>query len=301
MSYVAFDLDNTLGYFYHVMPVAAFFSAETVENLSYMRHNDTFRLSASLKAKLAKVEAAYIEKIIERPHLVRVILRPNIDALIRPILAGRQNGRVRSVIIYSNTDNPFAMRLAEALLKARYGIRKLFCARVDALHPIRAADRRHMEGEEPQKNFPTVRKIFKDLCSVPFSIKPHEVVFVDERPKKHAISNFEPEGLTYIQPTVYAPEIPRSHKREIFKLLLDVLDEQGLLTDEEYLGSRLFDCMRQSYTYGSGTRRYSYINGFHELAAHVAHDIAMAGEEAVPFKDDTVELRRAMLRALARN
>lgn len=301
MSYVAFDLDNTLGYFYHVMPVAAFLSAETLENASYMRHNITFKLSPTLKAKMAAAEAAYIQAIAERPHLVRVILRPNLDALMRPILVGRQNGRVRSVAIYSNTDNTFSMRLAIALIEARYNVKGLFCAAVDATHPIRKPDFERTEGGEPLKTFKVLRSIFRKLCGAKLPIQPNEIVFVDERPKRHALSNYEADGLTYIQPTVYAPEIPRTHKKEIFKLLLDVLEEQGLLADPEYMDSCIFHCMRQRYVAGWGTRRFGPIDGFHELAAHAAAEIAHAGSGAIPFKDDTAALRRAILRGLARN
>jgi hypothetical protein len=301
MSYVAFDLDNTLGYFYHIMAVAPFLSAETLENWSYMRHNSGFKLSPSLKAKLKKAEAAYIDAVLERPHLIQILLRPNIDAMMRPILTGRQNGRVRSVVIYSNTDNAFAIRLAVRLLEARYGVRDLFCGTVDATHPIRKPDYAQIEGGEPLKTFPVLRSIFRRLCKVALPIKPHEVIFIDERPKRHALTNYEPEGLTYIQPTVYAPKLPQAHKKEIFKLLLDVLDAQGLLRDDEYMNSRIFKCMRQSYVSGNGTRRFTPIDGFHELAAHAAHEIAVAGAEAIPFKDDTVALRRAILRALAKN
>ncbi len=298
---MAFDLDNTLGYFYHIMPIAYFLSADTMENSSYMRHNGGFKLGPALKAKLKKAETAYINAVLERPHLIQILLRPNIDAMMRPILAGRQTGRVRSVVIYSNTDNAFAVRLAVRLLEARYEVRNLFCATVDATHPIRRPDYVQMEGGEPLKTFPVLRSIFRRLCKSTLPIKPHEVIFVDERPKRHALTNYEPEGLTYIQPTVYAPKLPQAHKKEIFKLLLDVLEAEGLLQDDEYMNSRIFKCMRQSYVSGNGTHRFTSIDGFHELAAHAAHEIAVAGGEAIPFKDDTVALRRAILRALARN
>lgn len=301
MSYVAFDLDNTLGYFYHVMPVAYFFSAETLENSSYKRYNPSFKLSPTLKVKMAIAEAAYIKKIAERQHLVNVILRPNLDALIRPILQGRLTGRVRSVVIYSNNDNNFVLKLAKTLIEAKYNAPGLFTALVDATHPIRVADQERAVAGEPAKTYRTLKVIFRKLCGAFLPLAAHNIIFIDERPKKHDVTNAEPDGLTYIQPTVYAPEIPRVHKREIFKLLIDVLEEQGLFQDPEYLDSPLFHCMRQTYVEGTGTGRFGPIDEFHEMAHHAAQEIAVAGEQAVPFVDDTAALRRGLLRALARN
>lgn len=301
MSYVAFDLDNTLGYFYHVMPVASFLSAETLENNAFMRHNVTFRLSTSVKAKMAKAEVAFLKKLIERPHLAKIILRPNIDALMRPVLTGLQNGRVRGVAIYSNTENTFAMRVGQALLEARYGVKNIFCAAVDATNPIRKSDRERMEDQEPLKTYPTLKAIFRKFCGARVPLLPRHFIFVDERPKRHVIANFESEGLTYIQPTVYSPEVPRPHKKEIFKLLLDVLEEQGLMADTEYMESCVFRCMREQVVGGYPQHRYSFIDNFQDLASLVAQEIAVAGADPVPFKDDTVDLRRNMLRALARN
>ncbi len=298
---MAFDLDNTLGYFYHVMPVALFFSAETLENSSYKRYNESFRLSPTLKAKMAVAEAAYIQKIAERQHLVNVILRPNLDALIRPILQGRLTGRVRAVAIYSNTDNNFALKLAKTLIEAKYNAPGLFAATVDATHPIREYDMNFAVKGEPAKTYRTIKAIFRKLCGTLLPLTPANIIFVDERPKKHDVMNAEPDGLIYIQPTVYSPEIPRVHKREIFKLLIDVLEEQGLFNDPEYLDSPLFHCMRQTYVEGTGTGRFGPIDEFHELAHHAAQEIAVAGEQAVAFVDDTVQLRRAFLRALARH
>jgi hypothetical protein len=303
MSYIAFDLDNTLGYFYHIYSIANFLSPETVENSAYKRYNQTFKLGDSLKAKMLKAEAAYIKKIAERQHLVNVILRPNLDALIRPVLQGRLTGRVRAVAIYSNTDNMFAMKLAIHLIERRYNTPGFFNAAVDATHPIRTVDHEHSErtNGEPIKTYRTIKAIFRKLCGVTLPLTPANVIFIDERPNRHHVMNAEPDGLTYIQPTVYSPEIPRTHQREIFKLLLDTLEEEGLLADAEYMDSCLFYCFRQTYIEGTGTGRYGPIDGFHEMAHHVAQEIAVAAAEPVPFKDDTVALRRAMLRALARH
>lgn len=299
MSYVGFDLDNTLGYVYHVMPVAHFISVETMENSAFKRLNPGFRLSRRLRNALYKAEANFIQKIMARQHLIEVILRPNLDAMMRPVLNGIRTGRVRGVAIYSNTENTFSMRLAVALIEARYDFPGLFCAAVDATNPIRAPDYERIVGGEPLKTYRVLRSIFSKFCEQRRGspIMPHNIIFVDERPMKHAVSLAEKDGLLYIKPSVYAPRIPRSHKKEILRLMLDVLHEEGLLYDAEYIESCVFNCLKPIY----GTTRKVPIGNFNDLLNHAAQEIMMAGEEAIPFVDDTVALRRGIIRGLARN
>lgn len=299
MSYIAFDLDNTLAYLFHVSPVAHFISVETMENSAHKAMNPGFRLSRRLRNALYQAEANFIQKIMARQHLVKTILRPNLDAMMRPVLNGIRTGRVRGVALYSNTENTFSMRLAIALIEARYDWPGLFCAAVDATNPIRAPDRERIVAGEPLKTYKVLKSIFTRFCGGAngLPIMPHNTIFVDERPMKHAVSLAEKDGLLYIQPTVYSPSIPRTHKKEILRLLLDVLHEEGLLYDAEYIESSVFNCMRRIY----GTRRSVPIDSFNDLLNHVAQEIMMAGEEAIPFKDDTVALRRGFIRGLARN
>lgn len=297
MALVAFDLDNTLGFFDHIAPIAHFLSVETLENAWFKALNPNFHLSPELKERLLRAENNFIAYLADRPHLLRIIFRPNLDAMIRIIINNKLQGRISKVCIYSNTLNTFTMTVAVKLIERIYRVPGLFCAAVDATHYIRAGDYVAMPHGEPLKTFGVLKAIFRRLCGHRLPIRPNEVVFIDERFVKHALDKYEHDGLTYLKPTAYFPAVPKSHKKEVLELMFKALEKEDLLLDIEYLSSSVFRCLKRR----SVNDRIQSIGTFGELLEFVADEIEFAGTQRVlPFKDDTKEIRRTLLRAFAK-
>lgn len=240
MALVAFDLDNTLGFFYHIGIWGNFFSVETFES-SFNRHlNPHISLRPSLKEKLRKAEGLFIKKLLKSPRLLKTILRPDLAVTIKPIIRAKALGRIKAVCIYSNTWNPFSVHLAKELIETIYKCKGLFDCVVDATNPIRKQDWLVVDDGEPLKTFGTLKRIFKELCHIKTRIHPEEIVFIDDRIKKHDLKLYEKDGLRYIQPQAFAPRLTRTDHDEVLMLGMDVLIHTKLIEDVDYLRSDLF-------------------------------------------------------------
>jgi len=239
MALVAFDLDNTLGFFYHIGIWGNFFSIETFESLFNKKLNPHASISSSLKEKLRKAEALFIKKLLKSPKLLKTILRPDLAKMIKPIIRAKALGRIKAICMYSNTWNPFSVHLAKELIETIYKCNGLFDCVVDATHPIRKADWL-VESGEPLKTFGTLKRIFKELCHVTKTIHPEEIVFIDDRINKHDLKLYEKDGLRYIQPPAFAPRLTRTNHDDVLMLGMNVLIQTKLIEDLEYLRSDLF-------------------------------------------------------------
>lgn len=294
MALFAFDLDNTLAFAEHLVPFGEFLSVATLNNLCSQHMNGPLRISKRLAARLARAEQRFIATVADRQHLVNTILRPNLDALMRPILVNHRAGKVRGVVIYSNSASSFCLHLVATLIEQRYQTPGLFCDLVDAGDPIRKHDYERLSRGQPLKTYRVARAIFK-RCGAHTPFGPQNIVFVDERLQRHAIEAQVADGLTYIQPTVYAPTVPNAQKKELFTLLVETLAAEGLLADTEYLNSPVFHCLKNFW----GTKRWRAIANFGDLMEFAAESLDRVGS-GIPFTDDTKALRRQLLRALGR-
>jgi hypothetical protein len=295
MAFIAFDLDNTLAFAEHLVPFGEFLSVATLNNLCSQRMNAPLRISRRLATHLARAEQRFIAVVASRHHLVNTILRPNLDALMRPILAARRAGKVRGIAIYSNSPSSFCLHLVATLIERRYQTPGLFCDLVDAGDPIRKPDYERLVRGEPLKTYKVARAIFK-RCGAHTPFGPQNIIFVDERPQRHAIEAQVADGLTYIQPTVYAPAVPTAQKKELMTLLVETLAAEGLLDDPEYLASPVFRCMKNLWN----TKRWRAIASIGDLLEFAAESLDAVGAGS-PFTDDTKALRQQLLRALGRH
>ena len=295
MALVAFDLDSTLGTFYGLTAWAHAFSVETLENPLFRRFNHGFHVSQKLRQRLAAVEDTFIRELVKREDLQDRILRPNLDAMIRPLLAARQMGKVQAVVIYSNTWNTFSMRLAKELIEHRYQAPGLFTALIDATHPIRAHDWKRVEYGEPLKTFHTLRRIFKELCGVQGPIHRSDIVFIDERVRKHDLWRDVDLGLTYIQPSEYSPVFSERIRKEFVRVGLKVLRDTALLEDWRFIGSDVVRCIKVTYDLD-----LIPIQGVGELLDYIEKAIHKENRKGVAFVDDTQSLRRALIHAFSK-
>jgi hypothetical protein len=282
MALVAFDLDNTLGFFFHVGIWSDFFSVDTIENAFNKKINPTLKLSTSLRKKLRKAEALYIKKLLDSPTILKTILRPNLDEMILPLIHNKK--KVRAVIIYSNTWNTFTPHIGKEIIESIYNCNGLFDCVIDASHIVRHHDWKETEGGQPLKTFKVLKTIFADICNVKGAIRPDHILFIDEREKKHRLQ-YE-DGLTYLKPTVFDPKITVANREEIFMMGLEVLEETGLLHDKEYLGSDVFHCKK--YT---DTDKTVAINNIYQLLEIAEKKLRSEGVNGVKFRDDSKEIR----------
>lgn len=282
MALVAFDLDNTLGFFFHIGIWSDFFSVDTIENSFNKKINPTLKLSTSLRKKLRRAEALYIKKLLDSPAILKTILRPNLDEMILPLI--RNKKKIRAIIIYSNTWNTFTPYIGKELIESIYKCNGLFDCVIDASHSVRHHDWRETEGGQPLKTFQVLKTIFTDICNVKGAIRPEHILFVDEREKKHRLQH--EVGLTYLKPTVFDPKLTIANREEIFMMGLEVLEETGLLHDREYLSSDIFHCKK--YT---DTDKTVAINSIYQLLEIAEKKLRLEGTHGSKFKDDSKEIQ----------
>jgi hypothetical protein len=298
MALIAFDLDNTLGYFSHVGVWADFFSIETLENQFNLSLNPKFKLTPALRKLLKTTEKLYIKKILENEEIVKSILRPNLDAMILPLIQSKKAGNIKAICIYSNSWNTFTPILGKALIEALYNCENLFDCVVDASHPIRAADWLNNTQGNQIKTFNVLKLIFRKLCKVKGPIKESDVLFVDERSEKHEISSSESNGLTYLKPTEYLPRLSMPLLKKVFNIGIEVLEETGLFKSSEYLESDIFHCIK--FGPWGADNKYIPIQNIYDLIQISEESLrgsALVGHE---FADDSGEIT-ACLEEFLRN
>ena len=288
MAYVAFDLDNTLGYFEVVGPLAFFMSPEFLKNPEESVRNP-LTISRRLTLLLEHVRHDFAAELLKRPHILHAVLRPNLDTLIKPLLKKKT-----TVIIYSNTGNTFSTHLAKDLIERKYKSPGLIKLIADVFHPLRKPETSGLRGADgflnPDKTFPVLNTLLAAASKRLKPIHPGHIMFVDDRTPMHPIAEAVSVGLTYIKPTPYAPKLSKAVRQEILEVALDVMDKAGLLSDAEYLASGF--CFRR-------IRRkegIAAIKGFPDLFSYVWK--SMNETYYPPFKwvDDTPSLEIGMRR-----
>jgi len=298
MALVAFDLDNTLGYFDVISTWGEFFSIELLENPVYMKYNPGFSLSARLKERLRKAEMSIVEMVEKSPALLETILRPNLDVMLLPILKVKQAGKVRAVCMYSNASNIFKLKFAKLLIERRFNCPGFFDCIIDATHNVRSYDwkKRDPSNYEPLKTFSTLRRIFKDYCGVKGVISPEQILFIDDRLKKHHLENDEKHGLTYLKPAMFSPPISHSMKEHSFANMLNCLYSIGLFDDAEYLESPIFNCVK----YNMYDEKMVKIHGVFELIKFTDRSKEERITPPMEFKNDSKKIRQTILKFLAK-
>ena len=292
MALVAFDLDNTLGFFEHINPWADFFSVDTLENRFNRIINPDFKLSASLQKTLRIAERVFVENLLNNRELLETVLRPNLSAFIIPLIKAKAKGTVRAVCIYSNTWNTFSVHVGKALIEAVYDAPGLFDAVVDASHPIREIDWKNKKQGSQIKSFENLTLIFKKLCKVRGTIRPSDILFIDERMTKHEIKREEVRGLVYLKPTEYFPRLSEALRYQAFQLGMSVIDECRLFKNMEYLDSDIFNCLKYGAFENGNT--YIPITNIADLIEMTEHIIRGSGKNWKTFKDDSREVTKVI-------
>jgi hypothetical protein len=234
MAYVAFDLDNTLGYFDILAPVAHFWSPEVRRSPPIAAHNPPLKISVTLEKKLRRARSRFASSLLRYPELLKKILRPNLSDFIEPLLEAKAARKLKAVIIYSNTLNYYTMELAKTLIERLYKCPGLFKLIADAYHPLRKADYYDPYTNEPLKTFDSVERLFQEATSSRRLLHPSEIAFVDDRDPVHDLMSSTPQGLVYIQPTHFVASYTIADRKTIFRLAIEALRYVRLTSDIEY-------------------------------------------------------------------
>jgi hypothetical protein len=311
--YVAFDLDNTLGFFELTNPLAYLWSPEFLRNPEQSAPNSPLQVSKKLRIKLQKARKTFVELLAKKEELLWLILRPNLPALMDHLVAAWRAGRVRAVVIYSNTSVSYSMELGAALIEKAFGAPGLFRLAADHWSPLRAADRTAPPAAdpnayvEPLKTVETLRVLLRKAVagasgsaasaaasrssSKPIPLK--KVMFVDDRRPKHALAAQEEEGLTYLVPSHYRPSaasVPLIRRQQIFALAIEAMNLAGLLYDKEYLESGF--CHRDiPYNW----TKIHHVRGVNDLLHWVWSEIVGVRLPREGWREDTAELVAAAL------
>ncbi len=180
------------------------------------------------------------------------------------------------------------MELAKYLIEEHYKCRGFFNLMANHWHPLRTDDHRDaVPGKyvEPRKTIQTLQKLFKRATYEKGPVPSQNILFVDDRYPKHDLQAQEPEGLTYLVPTRFVPSVTDKQRQYILFLAVYALNEQGLLSSEEYLTSPF--CNRKIvYDF---TKQFN-IRGLDELLNYVR--VQMDGEERPerPWRRDTSQI-----------
>jgi hypothetical protein len=269
MAYIAFDLDNTLGYFEHVGALANLWSLDMITNPEQSAKNRTPIISESLKKKLDRVHDTFAALLLNDSHLLHTVLRENLDDMFDPIMDAMDDGAVESVIIYSNSGNYYTLDLAKTLIEGKYETPGLFSLLVDHWNHLRTADRVKNSGGkyvEPLKTMTTLQRLFKVATNdgSPRTIPYTSIMFVDDRDPRHALYEQVPEGLTYIAPTHFVPKITKKLIDHLLLLAIYSMEINNITDNKEYLDSVF--CHRRIPV---GHGEYVTISGFTDLVDYV--------------------------------
>jgi len=301
MAYIAFDLDNTLGYFEHVGALANLWSLEMITNPEQSAKNNDIVISAALKKKLDEVHDTFAVLLLHDPELLAVVLRPDLDGILDPILDSLDEGDVKSVIMYSNSGIYYTLDLAKTLIEDKYKVPGLFSLLVDHWNPLRTADRvKNTTGRyvEPLKTMTTLQKLFKEAtkdkseATIPYT----SILFVDDRNPRHALNEQVSEGLTYLAPTHFVPKLTKKIIDRLLLLAVYSMEIHDITGNKEYLDSVF--CHRM-IPIGHG--KYKKVDGFVDLIDYVWSRLeASIREDRADWVPDKAGLKKATRKFLHR-
>ena len=289
MAYVAFDLDATLGFFEITNPLAFLWSPDWLENPEQSALNGRLTLSHGLRVKLSRARIAFANALFANKELLDIVLRPNLDAFFPKLVEAKRTKRVKSIIIYSNTSVTYSMELAKMLIEKKFRAPRVFSLMADHWSPLRDADRPRVDPGryvQPEKTITTLKVLFRRATkSSTADVSPDKIMFMDDRHPKHKLEAQEKEGLKYIVPSAFYPQFTERQKKKIIFLALKALDEQGVISDSDYLSSGF--CNRV-IPYNNGMRHT--VSGFVDLFKYVWDRMVAVECPDRPWVPDTAEL-----------
>jgi hypothetical protein len=290
MACVAFDLDETIGNFRPIWYLASFWSIDYINTTEQRNSAQPFTPSSSLKRTLELVKETFATYLLRDKEVLDLIIRPNIGELLIPLLAAKRSRHLKTMIIYSNTGISYTIELAQRLLEQMFKVPKIFSLTADWWHPLRSADRTVVQGGLiMHKRIETLQKLFQKALQTKKKIPLGNILFIDERSPRHTLVQQIPDGLTYLVPTEFRPQLSAKHKEYLLFMAFAAMEQHGLFENKEYLESRFCHrTIRLSYPENADIR----IDGIQDLFAAVTHCVMSV--DGLPWTPDSPALRKTV-------
>jgi hypothetical protein len=258
--YVAFDLDETLGYF--GSPVMHLLFLDLVS-----LYQDTtvikapFEPSENLKEKLNAAFQAFAIRLASLED-GRICLRQGILDIVKRLVQLQDEGKVKKIVIYSNNGNIQCLKFAKIMIEFILGRNNIFCDLIHFYHPLR------LQGNSPDlsnpgkasKTFPVFQKIFAETCGetdVESKILPQNSLFFDDTSHSKLLATLPPTNYFRVQP--YKKDISFEVLNSVFD---SVIKSFMLDTNEEYLqyAAPFIGKYKSEYTYSGLLRKIQRAN-----------------------------------------
>ena len=250
MAYcVGFDLDETIGHFSTVDTCLYFLDPYSVFN--YRARLDKNPPSEELSAKLATAFDTFVVNLLDHEPKIE-ILRPGILDICKRILMFKDQGKIRSVIVYSNNGNLISLKLATKMIEKALGRPgELFCNLVDwyapqRLTPINNDVYNELRPSTPwlQKGGPevytwqpgkaiktirTLKDAFNEGACVPGDVDNDKILFFDDVVHPNIKKTIGADNYFNVNPYKRGQSL-----EAILECFMLAMTSAGLMEDEEY-------------------------------------------------------------------
>ena len=176
MSYVVFDLDETMAQLYSIYYFIA--SLKLKEYVGDTRAHILSFFPESLFEEQERAYRLFIERILEEETSATPlgILRPGILEIMKKLNKLKRKGKVAHVILYSNNGHLQSLEFVRDLIHLYVGNNTLITECIHRTHPLRAQESNWM-----MKSWNTLQHILiNGSCNVLEHISPANVYFFDD-------------------------------------------------------------------------------------------------------------------------
>ena len=250
MAYcVGFDLDETIGYFSTVDTCLFFLDPYSVFN--YRARLDKNPPSEELSAKLATAFDTFVVNLLDHEPKIE-ILRPGILDICKRIMMFKDQGKIRSVVVYSNNGNLISLKLATKMIeKALDRPGELFCNLIDwyapqRMKPINNAVYDDLKSSAPwlQKGGPEVytwqpgkavktirvlKESFNEGTCLPGDVDNDKILFFDDMVHPNIKKAIGADNYFNVNPYKRGQSL-----EAILECFMSAMTTAGLIEDEEY-------------------------------------------------------------------
>ena len=250
MAYcIGFDLDETIGHFSTVDTCLYFLDPYSV--LHYRARLNKNPPSEELSAKLAIAFDTFVVNLLEHEPKIE-ILRPGILDICKRILMFKDQGKIRSVVVYSNNGNLISLKLATKMIEKALGRPgELFCNLVDwyapqRLTPINNAVYNELRPSTPwlQKGGPevytwqpgkaiktiqTLKNAFNEGACAPGEVDNDNILFFDDVVHPNIKKTIGADNYFNVNPYKRGQSL-----EAILECFMSAMTSAGLIEDEEY-------------------------------------------------------------------
>lgn len=229
MSYIAFDLDETLASVYSLEPFLHVLFA--LQDQNDKDRYTKYVMSPDLRKKLDSVYNAFISLVATEIVSRKVhILRPGILEFFDEILSYKKKGLVRACAIYSNNALFSYVRCVADIIEEILYEPNLFCATINYYHPLRFTS---AGIHQAAKTLPNLQRIFAESLGYgsPADIPSSRILFIDDLSHPLIRQHLSPFQSYFVaEPFEVSPQY-----KVLEKCFLTAIQSVSLLKDPEFI------------------------------------------------------------------